>query len=128
MTCSYSYLQVNFNKRFDGAVSITVVLKESEIKVESLRPRLRVRTPVKLFYFCFRKEAGNFSRFTCLQKKACFDILCTCKATPRSKMARRVWRYSDDAGAISENVGGKEVWNETVTESYMGQDCSTHWR
>ena len=23
MPCSYSYLQVNFNKRFDGAVSIT---------------------------------------------------------------------------------------------------------
>ena len=22
----------------------------------------------------------------------------------------------------------KEVWNETVTESCMGQDCSTHWR
>ena len=24
--------------------------------------------------------------------------------------------------------GGKEVWNETVTESCMGQDCSSHWR
>ena len=23
--------------------------------------------------------------------------------------------------------GGKEVWNETVTESCMRQDCSTHW-
>ena len=30
--CSYSYLQVNFYKQFDGAVSITVVLEESENK------------------------------------------------------------------------------------------------
>ena len=33
-----------------------------------------------------------------------FDVLCTCKATSLSKMARRVWRYSDDAGAIIDNV------------------------
>ena len=62
-----------FYKRFDGAVSISVVLKESENKVEGLSPRLRVRVPVKPFFiffiFCVRKEAGNFSRFTCLQKK-----------------------------------------------------------
>ena len=49
-------------------------------------------------------------------------------ATALSKMARLVWRYSDDAGAIIEPVqvlhGGKEVWNETVTESCMGQDCT----
>ena len=37
-------------------------------------------------------------------EKACFDVLCTCKATSLSKMARLVWRYSDDAGAIIENV------------------------
>ena len=42
--------------------------------------------------------------FTCLQKKKCFDELCTCKATSLIKMARLVWRYSDDAGAIIENV------------------------
>ena len=30
-------------------------------------------------------------------EKICFDVLCTCK------MARLVWRYSDDAGAIIEN-------------------------
>ena len=66
MPCSYSYLQVNFYKRFDGAVSITVVLKESENKVEGLSPRLRVRAPVKpfffffFFFFYFRKEAGIF--------------------------------------------------------------------
>ena len=85
MPCTYSYLQVDFHKRFDGAVSITVVLKESENKVEGLCPRLRVRAPVFFFFFffnfCFRKEAGNLSLITCLQKKkqTCFDVLCTCK-------------------------------------------------
>ena len=97
MPCSHSYLQVNFYKRFDGAVSITVVLKESENKVEGSS---RCKTFFYFFIFCFR----NFSRFTCLQKKACSDVLCTCKATSLSKMARLVWRYSDDAGAIIENV------------------------
>ena len=48
-------------------------------------------SPSKSFFvFCFRKEAGNFSRLTCLQKKTCFDVLCTCKATSLSKMARLV--------------------------------------
>ena len=37
-------------------------------------------------------------------EKACFDVVCTCKATSLSKLARLVWRYSDDAGAIIENV------------------------
>ena len=39
-----------------------------------------------------------------MQKKACSDVLCIFKATSLSKMARLVWRYSDDAGAIIENV------------------------
>ena len=39
-----------------------------------------------------------------MQKEACFDVLCTCEATLLSKMARLVWRYSDDSGAIIENV------------------------
>ena len=38
------------------------------------------------------------------EKKTRFDVLCTCKATLISKMARLVWRYSDDAGAIIKNV------------------------
>ena len=37
-------------------------------------------------------------------EKAYFDVLCTCKAISLSKMARLVWRYSNDAGAIIENV------------------------
>ena len=37
-------------------------------------------------------------------KKTCYDVLFTCKATSLSKMARLVWRNSDEAGAIIENV------------------------
>ena len=37
-------------------------------------------------------------------EKACSYVLCTCKATSLSKMARLVWRYRDDAGAIIEIV------------------------
>ena len=49
MPCNYSYLQDNFYKRFDGAVSKTVLLKEFDNKVEG-------SSPPKLF-FCFRKDA-----------------------------------------------------------------------
>ena len=65
MPCSYSYLQENFYNWFDGEVSITVVLKVSVNKVEA-------SSPSKTFFFCFRKYAGFFSRFTCLQKKYVF--------------------------------------------------------
>ena len=107
MPCTYSYLQLNFNKLFDGAVSITVVLKESENKVEGLRPSLRVRDPVKpffIFYLLLSQRSWEFFAIYMFAEKACFDVLCTCKATSLSKMARLVWRYSDDAGAIIENV------------------------
>ena len=65
MSCSYSYLQVNFYKRFDGALSISVVLKQSENKVEDSSPN-------KTFYFlffCFRKEAGIFCDLHVCRKK-----------------------------------------------------------
>ena len=101
MPCSYSYLQVNFFKRFDDAVSITVVLKESENKVEGSSPS---KTFFYFFIFLLSQRSRNFSRFTCLQKKACSDVVCTCKATSLSEMAKLVWRYSDNAGAIIENV------------------------
>ena len=39
-----------------------------------------------------------------MQKTACFDVLCTCKATSLSKMAKLVWRYSDDASATIVNI------------------------
>ena len=107
MPCTYLYLEVNFYKRFDGAVSITVVLKESENKVEGLSPRLRVRAPVKpffIFYFLLSQRSRNFRDLHVCRKKACKYVLRTCKATSLSKMARLVWRYSDDAGAIIEIV------------------------
>ena len=73
MPCSYSYLQVNIHKQFDGAVSITVVLKESENKVEGLNPRLRVRAPVKLFFyilfFAFAKKQEIFRDLHVCRKK-----------------------------------------------------------
>ena len=72
MPCSYSFLQVNFYKRFDGAVSTTVVLKESENKVEGLSPRLGVRAPVKPFYiflfFAFAKKQENVHDFQVCRK------------------------------------------------------------
>ena len=135
MSCSYSYLQGNFYKRFDGAVSITVVLKESDNKVEGLSPRLRVRAPVKPFlflFFCFGKEAGFFSRFTCCRKKHVLMYYAHVKRLYSVK-----WRglYGDTATMQALLLktctilhGGKDVWNETVTESCMVQGCSTHWR
>ena len=70
MPCSYSYLQVNLNKRFDGAVSKTVVLKDFENKVEGLTPRLRVRTPVKPFlFFAFTKKQEIFHDLYVCRKK-----------------------------------------------------------
>ena len=37
-------------------------------------------------------------------RKSMFDVLCTCKATSLSKMAKLVRGNSDDARAIIENV------------------------
>ena len=62
-----------------------------------------VRAPLNpffIFYFFFafaKKQDISFAIYM-FAEKTCFDELCTCK------MARLVWRYSDDAGAIIENV------------------------
>ena len=105
MTCIYSYLQVNFNKRFDGAVSITFVLNDFENKVEGLSPRLRVRAPVKPFYFLLSQRSRKFfAIYMFAEKKACFGVFCTCNKTSLSKMARLALIYSGDARAIVENV------------------------
>ena len=73
MPCSYSYLQVNFYKRFYGVVSITVVLKESDNKVEGLSPMLRVRAPVGHFFifyfFAFAKKQEIFRDLHFWRKK-----------------------------------------------------------
>ena len=72
------------------------------------------------------------------RKKAYFDVLCTCKATSLSKMAKLVWRYSDDAGAIIENVykfcmkekkSGRKlslnrVWNRTAAPTGVSRSTS----
>ena len=96
MTCIYSYLQVKFYKRFDGAVSKTVVLKDSGNKVEGSSPMLRVRAPVKLFlfffYFCFRKDAGFAGRHVLIYYAHI------------KRLHSLKWRSLYDAGAIIENV------------------------
>ena len=66
MPCSYSYLQVNIDKRFDGAVSITVVLKESENKVEGSNPS---RTFFYFLFFAFAKKQDFFRDLHVCRKK-----------------------------------------------------------
>ena len=115
---------MNFEKRLDGAVSITVVLEESENKVEGSSPRLCVRALVKPFLFfyysfAFAKMQGIFVIYT-FAEKACFGVLCTCKAMSLNL----VWRYGNDAGAVIENVytfcmeekksGMNHVWDRTA--------------
>ena len=46
----------------------------------------------------------NFRDLHVCRKKARLNVLYTCKATSLSKMTKLVWRYSDDAGVIIENV------------------------
>ena len=86
-------------KRFYGAVSITVVLKGSDNKVEGSSPIKNL-----FFFFAFAKMQVIFRDLHVCRKNTCFNALCTCKATSLSKMAKLVWRYSDDARAIIENV------------------------
>ena len=106
--------------RFYGAVSITVVLRETDNKVYLF---------IFYFFFAFANMQEIFFAIYVFAEKSMFDVLCTCKATSLSKMAKLVWGYSDDARAIIENVY-KFCMEEkkSVTESCMEQDCSTHWR
>ena len=98
MPCIYLYLQEYFHNRFDGAVSITVVLKESDNKVAGSSPNKT------FFFFLLFTNMQEIFRDVHVCRKKCFDVLCTCKATSLSKMAKLVWRYSGDARAIFENV------------------------
>ena len=61
MPCNYSYLQENFYKRFDGAVSKTGLLKEFDNKVEGSSPNKT--------FFLLSQRCRIFLWFTCLQKK-----------------------------------------------------------
>ena len=67
MPCTYSYLQDNFYNRFDGAVSITVVLKEFDNKVEG-------SSPSKTFFIYFFAFASiqEFFRDLHVCKKSMF--------------------------------------------------------
>ena len=58
----------DFYKRFDGALSITVVLKESENKVEGLSPMLRVRDPVKPFFLLSQRSRTFFAIYMFAEK------------------------------------------------------------
>ena len=82
MPCTYSYLQDNFYNRFDGAVSKTVVLKESDSKVEG-------SSPSKTF-FLLSQICRKFFEIYMFTEKACFDVLSICKATSLNKMAKLV--------------------------------------
>ena len=66
MPWNYSYLQVNFYNQFDGAVSITVVLKESENKVEGSSPRKT------FFFFAFAKMQEIFAIYMFADGKGMF--------------------------------------------------------
>ena len=64
MSRCYSYLQVNFYKRFDGAVSITVVLDDSENKVEGSRP-----SKTFFLFFILQRSRKFFAIYMFAEKK-----------------------------------------------------------
>ena len=91
-----------FYNIFYGAVNITVVLRETDNKVEGSSPS---ETFFIFFYFFLLSQiCRKFFVIYVFAEKSMFDVLCTCKATSLSKMAKLVWGYSDDARAIIENV------------------------
>ena len=95
-------------KRFYGAVSITVVLKGSDNKVEGSSPIKKNFLFLYLFFFfAFAKMQVIFRDLHVCRKKTCFNVLCTCKATSLSKMAKLVWRYSDVLKTCTRLQGGK---------------------
>ena len=53
MPCNYSHLQDNFYKRFDGAVSKTVLLKEFENKVFLTNPLFFAFTKMQVFFVIY---------------------------------------------------------------------------
>ena len=61
MPRTYSYLQDNFYNRFNGAVSITVALKEFDNKVEGSSPN-------KTFFFAFANMQEIFEIYMFAEK------------------------------------------------------------
>ena len=96
-----------FYNIFNGAVSITVVLRETDNKVEGSSPSKTIFYfffIFFLFFFLLSQICRKFFVIYVFAEKSMFAVLCTCKATSLSKMAKLVWGYSDDARAIIENV------------------------
>ena len=87
---------MNFYKRFDGAVSITVVLKESKNKVEGSSPS----KTFFIFYFLLSQRSKKFFAIYMFAEKK--HVLMYYAHVKRLHSVK--WRYSDDAGAIIENV------------------------
>ena len=114
MPCNYSYLQVKFYKRFAGAVSITVVLKESENKVDGSRSRLRVRDPVTLFF--------NFLFFAFAKKQEIFRDLHICRK-------KHVLMYYAHLKRL-HSVKGRGLYGDTATmhELLLKTCTSSAWR
>ena len=87
MPCTYSYLQVHFYKRLDGAVSITVVLEKSENKVEGSNPKVEGSSPSKAFFFyfffAFAKMQEIFAIYICAEKKHVLMFYAHVKRLPR---------------------------------------------
>ena len=71
MPWNYSYLQVNFYNQLDGAVSIMVVLKESENKVEGSSPR-KTKPFFFFFFFAFAKMQEIFAIYMSADGKGMF--------------------------------------------------------
>ena len=92
MSCSYSYLQENCYKRFDGAASKTVVLKESDNKVGGSSP---IKKNFFIFYFfAFAKMQLIFRNLHVCRKK--HVLMYYAQATPLHSVK---WRslYGDTA-------------------------------
>ena len=69
--------------RFDGAVSKTVVPRETDNKVEGSSPNKSF-----FIFFLLSQICRKFFVIYMFAEKSMFDVLCTCKATSLSKMAK----------------------------------------
>ena len=71
--------------RFDGAVSKMVVPKETDNKVEGSSPN---KSFFIFFIFLLSQICRKFFVIYMFAEKSMFDVLCICKATSLSQMAK----------------------------------------
>ena len=90
MPCAYSYLQENFYNRFDGAVSITVILVSITVILKKIDTKVEGSNPSKIFFFFAFANMQEIFKINMFAEKACFDELCTCKTTSLNKMVKLV--------------------------------------